>query len=140
MDKKKAYKGNKKLFINNRRKVQKVIQVQVRGILADHFSTYSPNLLRHLSERRTNSFHPAWQKSRPCPLNQFSAAVFASLSEENLVPDKEPLVFSSRRVNLKTLMLSDSSGSILVALGISLDGPKSVVDENVVSCAVEGYV
>ncbi|GBN79619.1 hypothetical protein AVEN_160626-1 [Araneus ventricosus] len=61
--------------------------MELRGVLADHFSTQSPNLFR-LSERRTKLFNPAWQKSRPCPLSQFSAAVFTSLPEENLVPDK----------------------------------------------------
>ncbi|GBN08770.1 hypothetical protein AVEN_141859-1 [Araneus ventricosus] len=39
---------------------------------------------RNLSEHRTNLFKAAGQKSRP----QFSAAVFTSLSEENIVPDK----------------------------------------------------
>ncbi|GBN00211.1 hypothetical protein AVEN_213896-1 [Araneus ventricosus] len=38
---------------------------------------------KHLSERRTNLFNPAWKKSCPCPLSQFSAAAFTSLSEGN---------------------------------------------------------
>ncbi|GBO20559.1 hypothetical protein AVEN_250930-1, partial [Araneus ventricosus] len=42
----------------------------------------------HLSGCRRNLFNLAWQKSRPCPLSQFSAAVFTSLSYDNLVPDK----------------------------------------------------
>ncbi|GBM04664.1 hypothetical protein AVEN_75615-2-1, partial [Araneus ventricosus] len=42
----------------------------------------------HLSERRANLFNPERSKSRPLPLSQFSAAVFTSLFEENLVPDK----------------------------------------------------
>ncbi|GBM93730.1 hypothetical protein AVEN_163464-1 [Araneus ventricosus] len=45
-------------------------------------------LFRPLSERRTNLFNPAWQKSNSYPLSQFSAAVFKSFSEENLVPYK----------------------------------------------------
>lgn len=31
-----------------------------KGILANHFSTKSPNLFMHLSERGTNLFNLAW--------------------------------------------------------------------------------
>ncbi|GBL76354.1 hypothetical protein AVEN_217147-1 [Araneus ventricosus] len=57
--------------------------VKLRGILVDQFSTQSRNLFRHLSESSTNLFNPVCYKSRPCPLSQFLATVFTSLSEEN---------------------------------------------------------
>ncbi|GBM58133.1 hypothetical protein AVEN_125019-1 [Araneus ventricosus] len=41
-----------------------------------------------ISSDSTNLLNPAWLISRPCPLSQFSAAVFTSLFEENLFPDK----------------------------------------------------
>ncbi|GBN65623.1 hypothetical protein AVEN_55734-1 [Araneus ventricosus] len=56
--------------------------------------------IRHLSERRTNSFNPAWEKSRPCPLSKFSEAIFTSLSEENLVPDKCSFNLGKRKLSL----------------------------------------
>ncbi|GBN02251.1 hypothetical protein AVEN_116434-1 [Araneus ventricosus] len=78
----KNYQGSKNLSTLDTK-----YKKELRGKLADHFST-SPNLSRHLSERRTNLFSPAWQKSRPVPLSQFSATVFTSLSEDNLAPDE----------------------------------------------------
>ncbi|GBN44521.1 hypothetical protein AVEN_188529-1 [Araneus ventricosus] len=39
--------------------------MELKGILADHFPTQSPNLYRRISECRTNLFNTAWQKSRP---------------------------------------------------------------------------
>ncbi|GBM07763.1 hypothetical protein AVEN_137624-1 [Araneus ventricosus] len=53
------------------------------------------------------------KKSRPCPLSHFSAAVFTSLSEENLVPDKCSFNFGKRLVHREVIrckrrgMLSD---------------------------------
>ncbi|GBN14244.1 hypothetical protein AVEN_59394-1 [Araneus ventricosus] len=50
---------------------------ELRGILADHFSTQSPNLFRSFSERRTDS---GLAEITSRSLNQFSVAVFTSLS------------------------------------------------------------
>ncbi|GBM16657.1 hypothetical protein AVEN_88984-1 [Araneus ventricosus] len=74
--------------------------MELRGTLADHFSTSSPNLFRHSSERRTDAFKPAWQKSRPCPLSRFSTPLFTSLSEENFVPYKCSINFGKRKQSL----------------------------------------
>ncbi|GBN14246.1 hypothetical protein AVEN_59395-1 [Araneus ventricosus] len=74
-----VYMGEKKIFMDRQ------YRRELRGILADHFSTQSPNLFRSFSERRTDS---GLAEITSCSWNQFSAAVFTSLSEKKIVPDK----------------------------------------------------
>lgn len=66
------------MFIN----IKPKIQMELRGIDADHFTTYSPNIVRRLSECKKNMINIAWYKSCPCLLIKLPAAVFTSLFEE----------------------------------------------------------
>ncbi|GBN92035.1 hypothetical protein AVEN_194138-1 [Araneus ventricosus] len=87
----------------------------------------SRNKLRYLLGRRTSDSGLA--EITPCPLNQFSATVFTSLLEENLVPDecfpipeKETTIgpsWLSGRKRPGMLMVSSSSMTIPILIAKS---------------------
>ncbi|GBN91490.1 hypothetical protein AVEN_89463-1 [Araneus ventricosus] len=60
---------------------------ELRGILADHFS-YNRQIYLGIYLNVEQLVSPGLALITSCPLSQFSATVFTSLSEENLVPDK----------------------------------------------------